>query len=170
MCVSPLTRQRRVDVALGAVRVLQRQDIDVRLVVAGAGPQETRLKAAARGLPVTFFGDVRGRGPVADLLASADVAICPGPAEHVGYAALEAMATGTPVVTARTGALAELVAPAAGVATWSHPSAVAAGVRRLLETTREERRDAARRRAEDFPWSSTVARLLDLHGRSVARA
>ena len=69
-------------------------------MVAGDGPLRPRLerRAARAGLPVTFAGFLSGRADLAALLASADVALAPGPAETFGLAALEALACGTPVV------------------------------------------------------------------------
>ena len=52
------------------------------------------------------------RADLAALLASADVAIAPGPAETFGLAALEALACGTPVVVSAESALPEVVGDA----------------------------------------------------------
>jgi glycosyltransferase involved in cell wall biosynthesis len=46
---------------------------------------------------------------VAELLAAADVFVTPSAAETFGLAALEALASGVPVLSAATGAVAELV-------------------------------------------------------------
>jgi alpha-1,6-mannosyltransferase len=46
---------------------------------------------------------------------------------------------------------------------------LADGVLALLDRPAAERRAAARARAELFPWSATVAGMLDTHGPSAAR-
>ena len=79
------------------------------LLVAGEGPQESELRALAAGADVTFCGQV-SREELARLRRGAAVAIVPSRyAEILPLAALEAMATGLPVVAARAGGLAEVV-------------------------------------------------------------
>ena len=105
---------------------------------ARCGPRLDR-RAARAGLPVTFAGFLPGRADLAALLASADVAIAPGPAETFGLAALEALACGTPVVVSAESALPEVV----GEAGASVPGEdLAAGVRAVL--ARPERGPAGR--------------------------
>jgi alpha-1,6-mannosyltransferase len=159
-----LSAEKRPALAIEAVRALARRGVTCRLVVAGDGPLRPGLERAAAGLPVTFLGHVSDRPTLATLLASADVALVPGPVETFGLSALEALASGTPVVCVRGGAVAELLEPGTGVPTFSHPSAVAGGVRTTLAWPAGERRAAARRQAERFPWSATVRTMLDVHG------
>jgi glycosyltransferase involved in cell wall biosynthesis len=80
-----------------------------RLVVAGDGPELSRLRALAGSAEVEFTGRV-SPAELADLRRRAAVAVVPSRyAEILPLAALEAMAAGLPVVAARTGGLAELV-------------------------------------------------------------
>ena len=122
------------------------------------------LRAAARGLPVSFLGFLSGRAALGGLLASADLVLAPGPVETFGLAALEALACGTPVVAAASGALPELLVPGTGLAAGASAAEMAAAARVLLDTEAEARRRAARRRAEQFPWSATVDGMLRVHG------
>ena len=112
------------------------------------GPAD-ELRAA--GLPVTFLGFVGRRTDVADLLATADVSLAPGPHETFGLAALEALASGTPVVVSASSALRELVHPTCGAAVPDHAPAFAAAVTALLDHPEPTRRSAARARAEQYP-------------------
>ena len=86
------------------------------------------------------------------------------PGETFGLAVLEAMACGTPVVTARTSGAGELVAPDAGFAAAPRATAYADGVQALLARPRRAREAAARARAEQYPWARTVNGLLAVHG------
>ena len=93
-------------------------------------------------------------------MASADVALSPGPRETFGLGVLEAMACGTPVVVSAGGASRELLAPGAGhAATGATQMALAA--RRILADpcTHARAGAAARRRAEQFSWAATVRAL-----------
>jgi alpha-1,6-mannosyltransferase len=110
---------------------------------------------------VTFLGFVRDRGQLARLLASADVSLAPGPHETFGLSALEALASGTPVVVSASSALPEIVGPS-GAAALDRPDAFAAGVTTLLAADEAVRRAAARARAEQFGWPASVAGMLGM--------
>ncbi|WP_214364684.1 glycosyltransferase [Pseudonocardia sp. H11422] len=131
----------------------------VRLVVAGDGPRRPALQRRAAGLPVTFVGFVPERGRLARLLASADVSLAPGPHETFGLSALEALASGTPVVVSASSALPEIVG-GSGAAAADSPDAFAVGVGTLLAAEEGARRAAARARAERFGWPESVDRML----------
>lgn len=160
---SRLSREKRPDLAVEALRVLHRAGCPARLVVAGSGPLTASLRRRAAGLPVELVGQLVDRSSVADLLQSADVVLAPGPVETFGLAALEALACGTPVVAASTSAVAELVGGGAGRSARPEPSALAAAVSGLLSVPEAQRRQAARARAESYPWSRTTDAMLALH-------
>lgn len=160
--VGRLSTEKRPDRAVDAVARLRAAGIDAALTVVGDGPLRSRLERASRrrGLPVRFTGHLADRRAVAAALASADVAVCPCPHEAFGLAALEALACGTPVAVPRGGALAELVLgapPGAGAVDDDLAAAV-------MACAQAGSREAARRRAEAFPWSRSVRGLLDAHG------
>jgi alpha-1,6-mannosyltransferase len=165
---SRLSREKRPDLAIEALRVLHRGGLPARLVVAGSGPLAASLRRRARGLPVELVGHLADRRAVADLLGSADVVLAPGPVETFGLAALEALACGTPIVAASTSAVAELVEGDAGRTASPEPEVMAQAVASLLAVPEARRRAAARARAESFPWSRTTDTMLILHGLSRA--
>jgi alpha-1,6-mannosyltransferase len=160
---SRLSREKRPDLAVEALRVMLRGGFPARLVVAGTGPLAASLARRARGLPVELVGHIADRSAVADLLGAADVVLAPGPVETFGLAALEALACGTPVVASSTSAVAELVGGGAGRSARPQPPALAAAVAALLAVPAVQRRAAARTRAESFPWSRTTNTMLALH-------
>ena len=160
---SRLSREKRPDLAIEALRVLRSQGCPARLVVAGSGPLAASLRRRAKGLPVEMVGHLADRLSVALLLGSADVVLAPGPVETFGLAALEALACGTPVVASSTSAVAELVGGGAGRTATPEPAALAAAVASLLAVPEAQRRQAARARAQLFPWSRTTDTMLALH-------
>jgi alpha-1,6-mannosyltransferase len=164
---SRLSREKRPDLAVEALRVLHRVGCPARLVVAGSGPLGASLRRRARGLPVELVGHLADRSSVAGLLGSADVVLAPGPVETFGLAALEALACGTPVVAASTSAVAELVGGGAGRSARPEPVALAAAVASVLAVPEAHRRQASRTRAESYPWSRTTNAMLALHGLAV---
>ncbi|HEY2264982.1 MAG TPA: glycosyltransferase [Streptosporangiaceae bacterium] len=161
-----LSAEKKPQRSLTTLATLRAEGMPVRLVVAGGGPLRTRLgrRAARAGLPVTFTGFLAGRAELAALLASADVALAPGPAETFGLAALEALACGTPVVVSAESALPEVVGDAGASVAGED---FAAGVRALLARPERVRRAAARARAERYDWDTAVRGFLAVHGAAV---
>jgi len=164
-----MSKEKRPELAVETLRVLVHRGVDVRMVLVGDGPMRATLERAAAGLPATFAGHVGDRRRLAELLGQADVALNVCPAETFGLSILEAMACGTPAVAPNVGAAPELFASGAGVATYLHPDAFASAVTEVLSWPERPRRRAARRRAEDFPWASTVRAMLALHARVAPR-
>lgn len=162
-----LSREKHPARSVDAAAALHAAGVRVRLAVAGDGPMRRVLERRARGLPVTFLGFLAERRDVAALLASADVALVPGPHETFGLAALEALACGTPVVVSRSSALAEIVEPSCGRAVADDPASFARAVRRLDGGDRLGHRRAARARAEQFDWPSSVDRMVAALGHSL---
>ncbi|WP_181775084.1 glycosyltransferase family 4 protein [Amycolatopsis pittospori] len=155
-----LSPEKHVERSVDTVAELTEAGHRVRLVIAGDGPRRRALERRARGLPVTFLGFLAGRGDVARLLASADVSLAPGPHETFGLAALEALASGTPVVVSASSALREIVGPGCGAAVDDHATAFAGAVTGLLDGPEDARRAAARARAEEFAWPKSVQGML----------
>ncbi|MFI0896102.1 glycosyltransferase [Streptomyces sp. NPDC020983] len=160
---SRLSPEKRPDDALRVLAELRRGGLDAALVVAGDGPLRNRLTAHARAerLPVTFLGHVPRRDDLAAVLATADIALAPGPVETFGLAALEALACGTPVVASARSALPGIIGPAGGSGTT--PAELAAAVRTLLAVPAGTRRRRARARAGLFTWPAAVTAFLTAH-------
>jgi alpha-1,6-mannosyltransferase len=154
-----LSPEKHPERSVDTVAALRAAGLRVRLVVAGDGPRRPHLERRAAGLPVTFLGFLGDRGALARLLASADVALAPGPHETFGLSALEALASGTPVVVSRSSALPEIVGES-GAAARDSPAAFASGVATLLAADEAARRAAARARAERFAWPASVDSML----------
>jgi glycosyltransferase involved in cell wall biosynthesis len=105
LVVSRLAPEKGVDVAIEACRRAGKP-----LVVAGDGPELSRLRElAAGGGEVQFAGHLQGER-LAQLRGEAAVALVPSRSgETFGMAAAEAMAAGVPVAASAVGALVELV-------------------------------------------------------------
>jgi len=102
----PVKRVR--DVVAVFARVAKR--IPSVLVMVGDGPDRSDAEAAARELGVAdrvfFLGKIE---TVAPLLAGADVFLLPSTNESFGLSALEALASGVPVIGSNAGGLPEVV-------------------------------------------------------------
>lgn len=149
------------------VRALVADGVRARLVIAGDGAMADELRRQARGLPVAFTGHLADRDALADLLAAADVAICPGPHETFGLSAMEALASGTPIVVSRNSALADVTRDGCGLPAADTGAAFTAAVRAVLE--RDAYRTAARACAEQYTWDRAVDAMLALHRATAQR-
>ncbi|ADB30444.1 glycosyl transferase group 1 [Kribbella flavida DSM 17836] len=158
-----LSREKSPHLAVATAVELHRRGVPLRMDVYGAGPHLDELVAIAGTAPVHFHGYVDGRTTLARHLAEADVALSVCPGETFGLAVLEALAAGTPVVTADTGGARELVDETCGRWAQAHPKTLADAAQELM--TVPDRRPAARARAEQYDWATCVQRMLTLHNR-----
>ena len=93
------------------VRALSRLPC-VHAVIAGEGQERASLEALARSVGVSDRLHLPGwRTDTADLLATADLLVCPSRQEPLGNVVLEAWSAGRPVIAAAAAGPAELIAP-----------------------------------------------------------
>jgi alpha-1,6-mannosyltransferase len=76
---------------------------------------------------------------------------------------LEALACGTPVLTADVGGARELVDEHSGAWAPPAPADLADAALHLARRPRDRVRAAARRRAETYSWDHSVAAMLTVH-------
>lgn len=107
------TRGKGLDLLLHAWATAGPQ-LDADLVIAGTGPDEQSLRQLARRLGIAdrvrFVGWVSGQAKY-ELLAGARLVVVPSRQETFGIVAVEALATGTPVVAFDIPCLRELLPP-----------------------------------------------------------
>jgi glycosyltransferase involved in cell wall biosynthesis len=135
----------------------------VPLRVAGEGPQAEELDELARrlGAPVKFLGRL-DRAELARELAGAAMLLLPSRYhEFAGYAALEAMAAGVPVIVSALGAPPELAGPERSLAP-NDPDALAERMAELWEDPdlRGREGDAVLARAADEHGEEAYIRSL----------
>lgn len=135
---------------------------DCHLSIVGRGPAEAELRAAFAGLPVTFLGPLYG-DDLAHAYASADIFTLPSRTETLGLVALEAMASGLPVVAARAGGVPDLVADGQTglLCAPEDPESLTHALAALAADgdLRERMGAAGRARAEGWSWRRTTAGL-----------
>lgn len=131
--------------------------------LAGDGPERARLEQLARGTGVRLLGQ---RDDVGSLLAAADIFALPAFAEAYGFAVLEAVAAGLPVVATRTGAIAETVGDAGLLVDPGDAVSFVEAVKRLVDSP-ELRNDLAQRSRKRVlpPAHELIGRLGEIYDR-----
>lgn len=170
----PLTELYRTDVLVRAVDLLRRRGRDVRLEIAGDGPERRPLEAlvSALGLAdrVTLHGNLPG--PAAErLIAGAGVYASLAASDGVSIALLEALALGAvPVLSDIPANRAWVEDGRTGVLTEPTPEAVAAAVERAAALDRSavaaaNARVVAERADRERNLGALEGRLLELVAR-----
>jgi glycosyltransferase involved in cell wall biosynthesis len=113
---------------------------------------------------VRFFGFVSDR-TLAALYRLADVFVFPSLYEGFGLPPLEAMASGTPVITSNVSSLPEVVGQAALMIDPYDPEAIAGAMRRVLTDAalRSELRTRGLDRARSFSWERSIRRVREIY-------
>jgi glycosyltransferase involved in cell wall biosynthesis len=135
-------------------------DRDVHLIIVGKPAPATERLAAQLSLGdrITFTHGLDDQAFSA-LLASAEIAVVPSLYEGFSLPAVEHMASGTPLVASRTGALPEVTSDAAALVTPGDDEELAAVLRRLHDSSAERAALADRalvRVRERFAWPAVA--------------
>lgn len=157
-------------------RLRAEHDIELQLVakLEPNGPTE-KLLAELGISDIVHTSSGLSDAELAGLFASAEIACIPSLYEGFSLPAVEAMASGTPIVASRAGALPEVLGPDGECADLVTPGDVGEltfALDRLLGSA--ERRQwlgtAGRRRALDvFSWESVAAQTVRVYEQAIAR-
>ncbi|MDT5011124.1 MAG: hypothetical protein QOH57_2741 [Mycobacterium sp.] len=157
-------------------RLRVERDIELRLVAKVETNGPTHKLIAELGISdIVRVASGLPDEELAALFASAEVACIPSLYEGFSLPAVEAMASGTPVVASRVGALPEVLGTDGACAELVKPADIGeltSALAHLLDDPEKRRRmgDAGRRRAVDvFSWESVAAQTVRVYERAIAR-
>jgi glycosyltransferase involved in cell wall biosynthesis len=136
---------------ISAMTLLRSRGFRERLAIVGAG---------GWGAATTGSENVEMLGRISDadlhaLYAHASCLVLPSLHEGFGLPALEAMAAGTPVVAANSGALPEVTGRAAVLVDPLDPTSIADGISEAM-ATKDSLIARGRVRAREFSWKKTA--------------
>ncbi|WP_407687028.1 glycosyltransferase family 4 protein [Mycobacterium sp. HUMS_1102779] len=171
---TPLKGVRTLLHAVAGLRV--NRDLELRLVAKVEPNGPTHKLIAELGISdIVHITSGLSDAALAALFASAEVACIPSLYEGFSLPAVEAMASGTPVVASRVGALPEVVGTDGACAELVPPAdveALTAALGGLLDSP-EKRRSmgrAGRERAVNvFSWDAVAAQTVAVYERAIAR-
>jgi glycosyltransferase involved in cell wall biosynthesis len=161
--------------AVARLRVERNLDVQLVSKLEPNGPTE-KLIAELGISDIVHSSSGLSDSELAELLASAEVACIPSLYEGVSLPAVEAMASGTPIVASRAGALPEVVGNDGECARLVRPADVdelTSVLGELLDSPLERRRlgAAGRQRAVDvFSWESVAAQTVSVYEMARVRA
>jgi alpha-1,6-mannosyltransferase len=170
-----MAREKEIALLLAAWPAI-RSRTGAQLLLVGDGPLRRSLLRSVRTEPwsrsVRWLPFTADREHLASLLASAELFVSPGTAETFGLAALEALSSGTPVLSADGGGVAEQVTTSGAGALFraGDVASLAAGAVALLETDSAPLRDRARAYAvQEHDWDVVFDRIVNLYRTVCAR-
>ncbi|MCA9958460.1 MAG: glycosyltransferase family 1 protein [Anaerolineales bacterium] len=165
--VGRLSLEKRVD----WLRPLLDQFPHIRLSIVGDGPARDKLEQLFAGTPTHFTGYLRG-ADLAHAYAAADAFTFPSAHETLGNVVLEAMASGLPVVVARSGGPLDVVTQGQNGLFFDpdDPADFAAQVGKLLADAplAAQLGQQARQTAERRSWTQVLDGLLADYAEVVA--
>ncbi|MFN8421101.1 MAG: glycosyltransferase [Anaerolineae bacterium] len=148
------------------IRAALDQIPNTRLAIVGTGALEAELKQQFAGYPVRFMGNLSGE-LLARAFASSDVFVFPSAFESFGLVLLEAMASGTPVVSSRVGGAPNVITEGKSGYLFdvNDTEGMITGIRRVIESPAKlaQMRIAARTDAETHSWSAIMDELIECY-------
>ena len=160
--VGRLSFEKRVDWLYAPITQIP----NVRLALVGSGPAEKHLRERFKGTNTVFTGYMGGE-ELAQAYASADVFAFPSDTETLGFVAMEAMASGVPVVGARAGGIPDVIQEGVNgyMFTPGDLGEFSGHLERLLtdKPLREKLGRQARAEMEKFSWRASTERLIEYY-------
>jgi len=167
--VCELRAQKALDVLFAAAAQLRHELPELRVLVAGDGPEREGLEKEARRLDLDGTVRLLGiRRDVPALLDALDVAVLSSDYEGSPLSVMEYMAAGKPVVSTRVGGVPELVEDGVHglLVEPRDPGALAAAIGRLLHDPGEARRlgeQGRERQQRELSLDAMVRKIEDLY-------
>ena len=166
--IKPHKNLERLIEAFHYVRTQGRSEMELVIV----GDEISKLQALRRAIhKYDLHRWVRFHGHVSDdtlavFYRLASVFVFPSLYEGFGLPPLEAMASGTPVVTSNVSSLPEVVGDAAVLVDPYSAQAIADGILKVLHSShlRDSLREKGLARVKQFSWEQSAARVREVYG------
>ena len=175
--VGRLVGKKGLEFLLKEVPVLNREIGEIKLLIAGDGPEREKLASLAEELDISdqieFLGSVN-RLKVADLYQTCEAAILPfvqdtsGDMEGLGLVTVEAMACRCPVIVGDVPAVHDLVdhGKTGLLCTPMEPGSITSQIKRLRENPDSARNltiQAEKNVRENFSWDTVSERYAEIY-------
>jgi len=157
-----LLKHKNVDVLLKAIDIVRNTQPDVKLIIAGEGPEKENLLSLSKKLKIEknveflpFQEDIKD---LYGLIKASKVFVLPSEREGFGLVVLEANACGVPVITVNCpdNAAKELVTNTSGTVVALNSAEVAKAILEYFEAPHH----AASNNYNSYSWDLTLNRLI----------
>lgn len=176
--VGRLVPEKGVNVLLGAMPMVLMSHPEAKLVIVGEGYYKEELMRIAAYMGIfekVYFTGYIDEETLRSLYACASVAVFPSLYEPFGIVALEAMASGTPVIVSDVGGFSEIIEHnISGLKVPSNNSdALASAISYVLENpgvAEHFKLEGLKRIEATYEWSSIAERTKELYQRTLQEA
>lgn len=166
-----------LDVAIEALAIARREEPEIRMIIAGSGPERDALQALVTSLglegAVEFCGRL-SREEVVELYHRADAALNPTRVDNMPNSVLEALACGLPVISTDVGGVPFIVrdGDTAVLVPPNDPTKMAAAIVRVAQdhSLRSSLSAAGQREVAQYAWENVRPQWLSLYQRLGAAA
>lgn len=175
VCVSRLIGRKGVDLLLEAFSSACLNGSRFKLLIAGGGPLEAKLKKKSAELGISdkvkFLGN-KNRSEVVEILRGGDIFVLPSHSEGMSNSLLEAMACGLPVVATDTGDSSLLIDGNGRVVPPGDIRAMAGAIAELSSSRnlRAQMGTRSRKIALGLTWGAVAGRYLSAYEKIISGA
>ena len=171
-----LSYEKSVDLAIKAFALVQKEFPKTNFLIIGDGPERENLEESSRKLKIKnkikFTGFLRGE-KLAEALQAGDLFLTASETETFCISALEAMATGLPVVAINKGGIGEIVKDGKNgfLSKTNAPEEVSKNLTKLLSNKNllKEFKDNSRKFAFTYSKENVTAKLEKIYKKTVSK-
>jgi glycosyltransferase involved in cell wall biosynthesis len=168
LTVGRLSATKRVEMLIGAVKILHNSGRKVRFTIVGGGTITEELRQTVLERNLSDIIEVAGRissEKMPQMYRQNDIFISASMQEGMSNAMLEAMASGLPIITTRCEGVEELIADNGIVVEEPNAEAISETIEKLADDRRayKQMSAAARKQAGQFSWTSVALEYLKLY-------
>ena len=164
-----LSYLKGVDILLEATKTYETDDIIT--IIAGNGALRKELKNLAEKLELknVYFIGHKSQKTLKKLYNIADVFAMPSRMEAFGLVAIEALASGTPVVCSQTGGMKDYITPKVGKLIKSeNPKELARSLMYVIKNIEKYKKEELEQYAkENFAQEKSIAKLTEIYNQAI---
>ncbi|PIW36736.1 MAG: hypothetical protein COW24_03565 [Candidatus Kerfeldbacteria bacterium CG15_BIG_FIL_POST_REV_8_21_14_020_45_12] len=168
LCVSRLVGRKGIDRLIEAVATISKTHPQVQLSLAGDGNIKNQLEHQAKQLNVSdrvkFLGAI-DHATLPNLYQQSHLFVLPSRNEGMSNTALEALASGLPLILTDTGGAAELTQGNGKTVPIDDQIALVEAIKEIMvdTTLRQSLRTSSRKKSEQYAWSAMADSYINLY-------
>ncbi|MBN2830483.1 MAG: glycosyltransferase [Candidatus Cloacimonetes bacterium] len=109
MFAGRVSKDKSLDILCNVMKELNKEELDIRLVIAGSGPYTEEMKQELKDIPNVLFTGVVQRNKLAGYYNAADFFVFPSITDTFGMVILESLACGCPAIVSNIGGPKEMI-------------------------------------------------------------